>query len=737
MNKRLNLCLLISVANGSVPAAMADDTSLEEIVITASKRGATSLQDTAISVSAITADTLEASRIMNTQDLQYLVPNLVIGESNASPGDGVVRIRGIGAQVLSAGNDPSSTVHLDGVYNPRPSAVLAEFLDVERVEVLRGPQGTLYGRNSVGGTINVISKMPTPETEISLNVEAGNYGSNRIWGTANGTLVEDKLLGRIALSRRATDGYLKNLVNGKDFGEEDVFAARGALAWTLSDSVNLVLRFDHTDSDGDGDPMKNIGIGADPADAADATLPPINALPDGGFYDVTVDADNNREQKDSGFSAELTWETDHLTLKSLTGYRKHSADIINDLDATSAPIAVDTILVDSKQFSQEIQLTSRNEGRINWLAAAFYLQEDSELYVTSDFNPNQTIAGGSFFGLGEDQAILVADQDNQTDVYALFGELYVDLTDQLKFTLGLRYSNEEKTMHDGTVVPFVYVPAGDMPVFNLDSLKVSESWDDWTPKATLEYTPSETVMLYATYSEGFKSGGFNLRFGSPDADPFDPESVKSYEVGSKMTFFDERLRTNLSIFHADYTDQQIQVAFTNPNTGLTEVQTRNAGESRYRGMELETQAIPFENALVSLSVAWLDGEFEEFNTLSTGDLDGFTTPDSPEWSIALLGRYSYPIENLGELTFQADYLWRDDNTQRPNALVENQHVIDSYSLLNARMTLEADSGWYLSIWGKNLTNEEYVHTEWEGSFAVARQYIAPPRTYGVTAGIAF
>lgn len=271
----------------------------------------------------------------------------------------------------------------------------------------------------------------------------------------------------------------------------------------------------------------------------------------------------------------------------------------------------------------------------------------------------------------------------------------------------------------------------------LDSIAIQRDWDDFTPKATLEYTPTKDVLLYATYSEGFKSGGFNLCFGTPDADPFDPDSVKSYEMSAKVTWLDGRLRTNLSVFLADYTDQQIQVAFPNPNTGLTEVITRNAGESEYSGVEFEAQALGTDKLTLGTAVGYLDTELKEFDTVATGDISGFTPRDAPRWTVNAYGDYVVPLSH-GDIAFHIDGAWRSENVQNPTALAINQQVIDSYFLANVRTTYtNARGNWSVALWSNNLFGEEYEITRSPISVGVSAAYLSMRRTYGETVEFKF
>ncbi len=754
--KMSKYCVLASVIAGAAQASA--NAVLEEVVVTATKRGETSLQDAAISISAVTDSVIESSGVRHIEDLQAYVPNLTVGDSADTPGDAVVSIRGIGTQILSIGADPSSSVHTDGVYNSRPGSIFSEFLDVERVEVLRGPQGTLYGRNSVGGTINVIHKRPSFDTEMNALIEAGNLDAYRGVFSANGTLIEDTLAGRFAISRRERDGWITNQVDGEKYGEEAVNAFRGALLWDISDSTTLVVKTDWSAKETDNRPARLIGTGQDPDDGelSARLLSENNALPTpADWFSVNQNTTLGkpfRDQDDFGISAELTMELGDYTLTSLTGYRSHETDSLNDTDLTSLDLVNDYMETEAEQFSEELRLVSNFQGRINFQASLFYMKDETSLDIFSDLNSgNYPLAAQFFLGLPPEdtsEALVPILQENTTTALAVFGEIYIDLTDNWRLTLGGRYSDEEKDFSDATQASIVtdsgtisffpgdtYVQfpgkgeAGYIPV---DRNAVSDSWSEFTPKVVLEYTPSDQTLFYLTYAEGFKSGGFDARVAVPgnNTPAFEPESIDNIELGAKATLWDGRATLNTAIFHMEYTNQQI--TFVDNESGLPVVTTSNAGESRFQGLEIEGEMMVSDNFKVGLGLAYLDAEYIVFATERDGDLAGLTPRDAPEWSFNTFLDYKVPMSTGGELVFHVDGSWRDDNVQRASVNSDNQHIIDSYSLWNSNVTYTSAGPWSVSLWVNNLTDEEYEISKVDQPFGRHQVYLGMTRTYGAT-----
>lgn len=699
-------------------------TSLEQIVVTADKTSR-DLQKTSLSIVALTKERLQQSGIAEITDVQFLVPNLVV--ANVA-GDAVVTIRGIGSQVVSAGTDPSSSIHLDGVYVPRPTAAFFDFLDVERLEVLRGPQGTLYGRNAVGGTINIITGEPGNEWEFAGDAEYQRFETTRFRGLISGPIVEDRFMARVAVMKFDTDGEFNNLTTGTDFGRDDVFAVRASTKLVPDQDLSVLLRLDYTSEEGDMLPLIARGT----------LIPPPLANPDGGFFDLNFDTPNTRDGEQLGVSGTIDWDAGPFSVRSITGYRDTSTDRTLDQDATSLPARVTDFNEDSKQFTEEFQLQSSGDGRFEWLLAFYYLHEDANLLFRTDINPTNDVFVGGLFGLPFGiRLIALGVQDVSTNAYAGFGNFGYAVNDWLRLRFGIRYSKEKKTIVDGQGTPFLF--PGSPPDVVLDSLTSRDDWDAVTPRFVVELTPNDDLFLYASAARGFKSGGFNFRIGSPDPERFDPEFVWTYEVGGRANWFDDRLRTNLTFFYSDFTDQQIQVIVPNPDPLLPGmVATQNAGKSEIKGIEFEMEAAPVERLRFDLAAAYLNAKFSEFMSATRGDLAGLQMADSPKWTISLGGQYTAAVGNLGDFTLRGELQWRADNPQNINAIGQPFLTIDDYALVNLRGTFVSEGGhWRLTVWATNLANKEYELVRALGGLAASISAPGSPRSFGVQLGFQY
>ncbi|UTP38324.1 TonB-dependent receptor [Phenylobacterium sp. LH3H17] len=683
-------------------------TQLEELVVTAEKREA-NVQTTPISISAISAAALEQSGIKTPSDLQFLVPNLAISSGS---GGGTITIRGFGRGIASGGADPSSTLHIDGVYIARPMAVVNEMLDISRVEVLRGPQGTLYGRNAVGGTINLITNAPSAELQYGGAFEYSSFNTHRGSAVLSGRLSADGAVrGRLALLSKHTGGRFENVFTRRAMGEADIFGARAGLDLRLGEDLKVLVQADYSEEESDGFPYKPYLENA-------TALNLLRVTPARGDWDVSADAPTFRDVVDYGVSATAETSLGPVGVKSITAFRDSEGAFLVDLDVTNSPLGTSEFAQQSDQFSQELQFTSQGDGQLQWIAGLFYLHDEGTWDFLLRLNPNNDQTVRALFAPTAQRGY----QENELTAKAIFGEVRYAFSDDLRLTLGLRHSNEEKRNVSRTGV------AGSPAAINLDRMDLTRSWDAWTPRVVLDYSPAEGVFTYATVSRGFKSGGFNLRLG-PTAAVFDPEYVWNYEVGAKTEWFDRRLQVNLSLFKAIYTDQQVQVAEAQPN-GTTVVFTRNAGESKAEGAELEVRGRPTPALQVDAAIGYLHARFTDY---PDGALNhrGKQVPGAPEWTASFGAQYTVPVAALGDLVLRGEYQWRDTNPQGFLGTTAYREI-PSYGLVNARATLRLNDGrWAISAFAKNLTDEAYSYAVETALLARERRFLGERRTFGV------
>ena len=705
----------------------ASDLTLFSIVVTAERREAT-LQDIPISVSALSGASLEEASVFDTEFLSYQVPGLVIQRDVV----GKAVIRGIGTENFTVGGDPGVATYVDGAYIARSSVGIFDFFDIERVEVLRGPQATLYGRNATGGVINVISRSPTDEFESHLNLTAGHYNTQRIDAAISGPL-GDGVRARLAGLHSSRDGFTQNIFPniGQGLDEldtKDLWALRGRLDIDLGADTTLELIGDLYRDDSNppafwytDDSLPWQGPNSEfPRDLRTISQGYETQTP--GFTNLQVGQANRQDQ--TGLTGRLSWNFDNFTLTSTTVFRDTEFDWINDGDGLSDYLVVYYQRDESEQFTQDIQLTSNSAGAFEWIAGAFYLTEDS----IGDY----AIPLGPAFG----SATILYDGTNETNAYGLFFEGRYSIGD-LAVTFGARYSDEEK---DATL-DYVISSA------TLAQFEESASFDALTPRLVVEYAASDEVMLYGSATQGFKSGGFSL-LDNP-LNSFDQEDVWAYEIGAKSRLLDNRVELNAAAFYYDYSDQQLSQV-TNLAT-----QTTNAGSSTIQGLEAEFKALLSGNFQIDGNLAYLDAEFDEFCTIDTRDttrpidmitcngapnLAGNSLPRAPELQSNLSATYSNTLESGLEGFIRAEWQYTGDQFfsvfNRPNI------AQDSFSVLNASAGIsKADGSWSVRIWARNLADEEYFSNLFESgvldTVVVPQGFVAPPRTLGVTLSFAY
>lgn len=669
----------------------ADNYVIDEVLVTAEKRDS-SLQDTPLSVSVLSGDELDAIGISTVEELQFFVPGVTITNDAMA----IVNIRGIGTSAFGVGADPSSTVHIDGVYIPRPTTGYQDMFDIERVELLRGPQGVLFGRNSSGGTLNIISKSASEELEGAIEVAVGNLNKRKISGTLSGAL-SDRTRARATLLYNERDGRYSDPVFGREYQDQNTIAGRFALEFDASDNLDVVLRADFNNEDEAGYPTVQNVITADLLGAG-ATLT-------NGKDELALDGNPIQKIDTLGASATLTWDLGEMSFKSTSAFRSSDVEILIDVDSTDLFLRNVGVQEYSDSFSQEFLLSSTGDERLRWTAGLFYFTEDGDDNLDLFFGPTTIVIPGT----------------NKTDAWALFGQASYDFNDRLTGTFGLRYSSEEKDYGTTTFVNGT----------NVGSATPSDDWDDFTPRFSLDYAVNEDVMLYASASRGFKSGGFQVG----ESNSFDPEYLWSYEAGVKSVVMDQRLRANFGVFFYDFTDLQV-ITFVN---GIG--QTDNAGKATLQGFEAEFLARPSDGLDLSLNIAYLDATYDRFTQAIGGvevDLAGNTLPNTPEWTFSAGAQYSHPVSNAANLTFRGDFGWRDEvNFKSDNA---PRFQTDSYGLLNVRIGYEnLDQGWQLSLYGTNLTDEDFATYKTDGQDATGSSsannpltVFGEPRQYGVS-----
>lgn len=721
---------------------------LEEIVVT-SQRRAESVQDVPIAISAFTGEALSGLGMDNADDLAAQTPGLQWKGAfeYSSP---TIFLRGIGDNTFQANNVSAVGLYFDEVYVSSGSSANQALLDIDRVEVLKGPQGTLYGRNTTGGAINFVARKPSVDEGLSgdLSLTLAEYGQLDVEGAVNLPLTETSAL-RVAASVQSSDGPYRYDVIGQDGPANEAYAWRVLYLNDISDDFQLLLNFHGSDNKA-GTLGKHAGALQGFAPCPNPGVGNAQCTDFFGFSgsdDLTEDHSNIKPGEDIeslGASLTLQWIKDDYTVTSISAYDQNDRDVLDDLDHSPGDVSQNDWFTAAQQFSQELRITSSGDEDFRWTAGAYYFREDLQSFQSialRDFGPSGlTGFSGVLEGLAQR-----ADQDNTS--YALFAETYYDISDKLTLTVGARWTYEEKEVElDGWLVDVTGTNTSTVIgedfsrsrlVFPAAHQDESEEWREWTGKVALDYTLNNSVLLFASAARGFKAGGYNGGAMTDQAEVamVDPEFLNSYELGIKSDFLSNKVRLNASLFRYDFKEQQVFIVQAG---AAFPVQTlSNAGESTVTGAEVDIQLQPTDSLYANLGVSWLDAEFDEFFT-PNADLTGFVDhsgnalPAAPEFTANGLVRYSWLLKNDAELSLQVDFSYTDD--QFFEATNNPFLTQDSYVITNLRTTYSWNDGNYsVALWGQNITDEEYVVDGYNNT-PVGYFIFVPgkPRIFGLT-----
>ncbi|MCA1196934.1 TonB-dependent receptor [Sphingomonas sp. R647] len=729
----------------TAPAAQEEEVGVGEIVITAQRREER-LQDAPLSVTALSAESLTDRGIDNLGDISNFAPNLELHPTNRPAGGGSAfagYIRGVGTGDFQFPTDPGIGLYVDDVYIARSMGGLLSLEDIERVEVLKGPQGTLYGRNTIGGAINVITTDPRLSGGATgiVKARAGSYKRADVSALINTPLIEDVLGLKLSASYLTSEGYGTRILDGQNYASENRFIVRGAIKAQLGEAVTLKVAGDYTRQR--QNPPSGYLIDFVPAGPTVAKIARFNqfaapywnprlGLPTGSVYDARWEAPDpynvyslQAQQDDAdigGLSAVFTFDlSDDIYLKSVSAWRSIDATIEVDGDQTPYPLQQSRTTMNQDQLSQELQLGgTAMDGKLNFLIGAYAFREEGD----------STVFTRSFEGIYEaliaaGQPTTAADVGNtfttfymKATSYALFTQETLKLTDQFGVTLGARYNKDRKEYATSVVRP-----QNGTTVVPLSSA-VAE-WESFTPRVALEYKPNTDMLLYASWSKGFKSGGFGASTVASTPTPrYDPEKLTSYELGAKTSWFNNRLTFNVAGFYSEYRDIQLTVQSVDPVTNANIRTTRNAGGSDIKGFELEIAARPTRGLDLNLGVGYVDARFDTLaaSAISSGFKLGDRVPQIPDWSIN--AGISYGFETgAGELTLRGDLSHKGSQFLTPADATSFQ---DAYTLLGARVAFKPSflPGIELSVEGTNLTETD--HAYYKGTLPPTGEYVAIP-----------
>ena len=678
--------MVIAVAAATLAStvyAQNNDFAIDEIVVTAQKR-AESAQDVPVAISAFNEDMVTNTGVDTLTDIIPMIPGLT--GSTAGIATNAWAIRGISTNDWSAGSEPSVGVFVDDAYIGRNVLATSAFFDVDRIEVVKGPQGTLFGRNASVGAISIVTNKPEDEDSLQLGLSAGNEGQ-REYNLIGNLAVNDELALRFAYHGSRLDGIWEDVAQNEDgFADRDDY--RLMARWTPNDGFEALLTLNYSDAETNMGGAYNPGL---------STVEPGEEFPDKIARSV-----KERETSESdGINLRLTWDlTEELTLTSITDRRSFDYSYVQDVDATNDDALIDAVFAvgtggatlgfanpdtEQRSLSQEFRLNG-NVGSVDWFVGVSYFEEDIDEVTVVDLV--DTALGLGL--LAEDRII----SGGTTESVGIYADVKWAVTEALSLTAGLRWSQDEKD--------WCTQSSAGVGLAAIDSPKVcgDETWRETTPRLVVDYAFNNDMMVFASISKGYKGGGFNASAGDfVGADfigdgvaGFDPESNLAYELGLKSTLLDGRFQFNASTYLNDYKDLQIQTAT------LAGILTTNAAEAETKGLEMEVTYMPMAGLTLMANYAYLEAEFTK------GSLDGMDLAYAPENTYSFSASYEQ-LSGAGSLTWFAMYNWQDDfHFDAANTLSE-----EDYGLLNAKVTFTPSSeAWDLALGVDNIADEEYA-----------------------------
>ena len=725
-----------AAATAGKPAAATEAAQVTEVIVTATRREE-ALSKVPVAVTAISGEQVKSAHIGNFADLPSMVPgaNFIStkGQSTAN-----IQIRGQATANDAPALELPVAIFMDDIYYGTLASFDADFFDIQQIAVLRGPQGTTFGRNVVGGALQITTNKPTLGDqfgEVDLTVET--YNRHKSSGFESQGFVNlpinDKAAARIAYSVKDVDGYMFNVLSGNNLSDQKSYSIRPSVRWDPTDdlSVTAFINYNHENMYSSG--YQFFGQGAVVANSKAISS---------NHWDIFQNVDGKNRRDIFASQVRMDWQQPIGTITSLTSYRTLDSYYKDDGDSGPLPANINSIN-DSKefQFSQEFRLTSPSDKRLEYVAGLYYSFENLKKAITFGFNG--TIPG-QFLGVltGGKLQNETATGDAHVISFAPFAEGKYHFNDQVALTLGARYTIEDKNGYTSHANGSVFYGA---PF----DVHFSHKWTSFTPRAILEYKPTDGMLFYGGVSTGFKGGGWSLTSTNPVAavTPLAPEKSTSYELGGKLQLFDHRLSVNTAIYQADTKNLQVR-SLVGPV--LTDT---NAGKERVKGIEIETVAVPFEGARIGFNYAYTDAKYRNFKGCAAGGVDcsGNTVPFVPKNDLKVFGDYRWDLADSGSLNAHLDVQWTSTTEVSPiNYSGGGQPLAKPFTkkdgIVNASLTYEPQNGpWRVQLWGKNLTNEWYMSAPSNYYFyfvstaefaaglrEVDRGVINPPRQVGAT-----
>lgn len=706
---------MVSPAWAQQAAGGSNNAGLDEIVVTAQRRSER-LQDVPISVSAFNAAALQDQKVTTLSDLDGKIPNVSLSPVGAFPFSAAFAIRGLGFADIESTFEPAVGVEVNGVYIARNVGAVVDLYDVDGVTALRGPQGTLYGRNTIGGVVSMQTKRPGDEFHADAQETLGSFGRREFRAAVEGGLIPGVLDARVSTLVKSYGGYYHNLTLGTTEGTDDALGLRTTLVFTPTSNFDATLILDYLRDTGQGPAMQNvslpnqvlpqIGFAPNPGDAPYTTRSHLTPIADIDIKSATLEAN---------------WDLGAVKLTSVSGERSTVYHDLNDYGGESVRLLDSERFESHHQFSEELRAASTGSAPLRYVGGLYFMSQHFDL---------SNYEGGILFG-GPDVTALYA-SGQTTDSYAAFGQADYDVVQNLTFTLGGRYSYDSKDFYL-------------QPLFSTDRGSLDKDFHDFSPKAAISYHFTPDVLGYVQYARGYRAGGFNGRAAVlAAAGPYGSENVNSYEIGLKNQFLDRRVTLNLAGFTSKYNNMQQSVQEVIPGTTENETVTLNASSATIAGFEAEFTGRVIRQLTINGSFSYLDAHFDRFvadlgDGLGTINRANLPLVFAPKWTANLGATYSVDTP-YGNFSATPDVRYK-------SLLWTSFSPINAYSdvaarpantLLDATIAWSAlDSRYRVALWGKNLTNRVVINNSFPvGSLSTLRIY-DPPREFGVDLGVKF
>lgn len=789
---KLRLAAVAALAGmtlGVVPdVRSAEQRVLEEVVVTATRRAETDIQTTPVAVSAVDEEEFDKLFAQDIGEIALYVPNFsaatVTGFNAAS-----FAMRGAAETDIIVYFDPKVGVILDDFVVPHVQTQLLEPFDIEAIEVLRGPQGTLFGKNTTAGAVVVRTKRPELDSSsFDASISFASFDEVKT-NIAFNVPLGDNLAFRLAALQQKSDGYYENgkvdfpidlfgtglgdagmadgspvAGDGDDAGGKDILSARAKLLWQPSDNLTILGQLEHIEDESDPVPVVNDTPAAAGQLATLFGFPGVaggDPIDQAGIHDSAIVGLGGDQQVDVfGAYLNIEYELANHTLYGLAGYREQESRLPSEYLGTPYESFFAATRDDDRETTQlELRLASNLDGSFNYVVGAFYQTNDVEFCVL------QQLGLLEFFGsaipgvLDNDNPLLLCNKQDAT-AYAVFADGTIDFNEKFTLGIGARFTNEEKdyVARQGLPVGFIF-PGGvfsdplDGQDFSLASFAVQRDDDDWsepTWRVTGSYQFNDDVYGYITVSRGFKSGGYNDQAGSGGFDNFplqsyDPEFADNVEIGLKTDLADDRVRLNVTYFNVNYEDFQRSTVVSVPGTAFQETRTFNAADVEAQGLEFELTALLGDNLTLRANLGWLDAEYDKFvlDRNLDGVLEDFSGRDivrAPEITAGVDLTYDQDLGSRGRLQYNLNYLYEDENTYYYNDDIGEQFdtILEERSIVGASVTWrDVEDRWHVSLFGKNLSDDRYKTASQAVGVLWTFSNYGPPRVYGVRVGASF